>query len=154
MPLAPSNKNYLIRDSGTATPGGTLQPIILFEMHNFFKILFFVNSEFWELLIKIVSPVPCRDIIYILQFILLYFFISFFSAKTVKTLPALSLKVTGLLEQLKQAYRAFTNGQFSDCRTSLDTIITSIPLGKMIFSLILRSFFVMNGYSYKHVQFY
>ena len=71
-----------------------------------------------------------------------------------KTLPALSLKVTGLLEQLKQAYRAFTNGQFSDCRTSLDTIITSIPLGKMIFSLILRSFFVMNGYSYKHVQFY
>ena len=49
--------------------------------------------------------------------------------KPMKTLPAMSLKVTALLELLKTAYRAFTSGQFTECRSSLDTIITSIPLG-------------------------
>jgi coatomer protein complex subunit alpha (xenin) len=50
------------------------------------------------------------------------------ASKSVKSMPALSLKVTVLLEQLKVAYRAFTNGQFAECRTSFDAIITSIPL--------------------------
>jgi len=50
------------------------------------------------------------------------------TGKSVKTLPALSLKVANLLDQLKQSYRAFTNGQFAECRNSLDVIITSIPL--------------------------
>ena len=39
-----------------------------------------------------------------------------------------NLQVSALLEQLKQAYRAFTNGQFVECRTSLDNILTAIPL--------------------------
>ena len=38
------------------------------------------------------------------------------------------VQVSALLEQLKQAYRAFTNGQFAECRTSLDNILTAIPL--------------------------
>jgi coatomer protein complex subunit alpha (xenin) len=45
-----------------------------------------------------------------------------------KALPAISLKVATLLDELKQAYRAFTAAQFTECRTSLDKIITSIPL--------------------------
>ena len=52
------------------------------------------------------------------------------AGKSLKTLPALTLKVAALLDQLKNAYRAFTNGQFVECRTCLDTIITSIPLGQ------------------------
>ena len=45
-----------------------------------------------------------------------------------KTLPVLSLKVTSLLEQLKQAYRAFTNAQFVECQEFLESIMKSIPL--------------------------
>jgi coatomer protein complex subunit alpha (xenin) len=45
-----------------------------------------------------------------------------------KTLPVLSLKVTSLLEQLKQAYRAFTNAQFAECKEFLESIMKSIPL--------------------------
>ena len=45
-----------------------------------------------------------------------------------KTLPVLSLKVTALLEQLKQAYRAFTNAQFVECKEFLECIMKSIPL--------------------------
>jgi coatomer protein complex subunit alpha (xenin) len=40
----------------------------------------------------------------------------------------LSLKVTALLEQLKLAYRAFTNAQFAECKEYLENIIKSIPL--------------------------
>jgi coatomer protein complex subunit alpha (xenin) len=43
-------------------------------------------------------------------------------------MPALTLKVTPLLEQLKQAYRAFTNAQFTECRAALDAIVSAIPL--------------------------
>ena len=49
-------------------------------------------------------------------------------AGTVKTMPQLSLKVAVLLDQLKSAYKAFTNGQFNECKTALDVILTSIPL--------------------------
>lgn len=45
-----------------------------------------------------------------------------------KTLPSLSLKVAALLEVLKQAYRAFTGAQFSECRAGLDRILSTIPL--------------------------
>ena len=45
-----------------------------------------------------------------------------------KTLPVLSLKVTSLLDQLKQAYRSFTNAQFAECQEFLESIIKSIPL--------------------------
>jgi len=45
-----------------------------------------------------------------------------------KTLPVLSLKVAVLLEQLKQAYRAFTNAQFAECKEFLENVIKSIPL--------------------------
>lgn len=45
-----------------------------------------------------------------------------------KSLPALTLKVTSLLEQLKQAYRAFTNAQFSECKDALENILSTIPL--------------------------
>ena len=50
MPLAPSNKNYLIRESGTATPGGTFDPKILFPIYIFSKSLFsFLYEQSWEL---------------------------------------------------------------------------------------------------------
>ena len=45
-----------------------------------------------------------------------------------KSLPALSVHTSHLLELLKQVYRSFTSAQFSECRTGLDTIIQSIPL--------------------------
>ena len=46
MPLAPSNKNYLIRESGTATPGGTFDPKILFSFIFFqnLSFLFYTNN--------------------------------------------------------------------------------------------------------------
>ena len=50
------------------------------------------------------------------------------SASAAKSLPALTLKVTALLDQLKQAYRAFTNAQFQECKEALDDILCSIPL--------------------------
>ena len=49
-------------------------------------------------------------------------------AGATKTLPALTVKVNFLLDQLKQAYKAFTNAQFTECKEFLETIITSIPL--------------------------
>jgi coatomer protein complex subunit alpha (xenin) len=49
-------------------------------------------------------------------------------AGVVKTMPQLCLKVGGLLEQLKAAYKAFTNGQFGECKSALEVILTSIPL--------------------------
>ena len=50
MPLAPSNKNYLIRESGTATPGGTFDPKILFSTYFLSKSLFsFLYEQSWEL---------------------------------------------------------------------------------------------------------
>ncbi len=45
-----------------------------------------------------------------------------------KPMPAVPVKVGPLLEQLKQAYRAFTGAQFDDCRANLTSILTSIPL--------------------------
>uniref|UniRef100_A0A7S3GXJ7 Coatomer subunit alpha n=1 Tax=Spumella elongata TaxID=89044 RepID=A0A7S3GXJ7_9STRA len=68
--LAPSNRSYLVRDTGKAAPG----------------------------------------------------------AAAAKPLPSLTLKVTALLEQLKLAYRAFTNAQFTECQDSLDSILRSILL--------------------------
>ena len=52
-------------------------------------------------------------------------------------MPALSLKVATLLEELKQAYRAFTSAQFSECRQNLDSIITSIPLVEVVLNDLL-----------------
>lgn len=49
-------------------------------------------------------------------------------AAAVKPFPSLTLKVTALLEQLKLAYRAFTNAQFQECQDSLDSILRSILL--------------------------
>jgi coatomer protein complex subunit alpha (xenin) len=69
FPLAPSNRSYLVRDTGKPAPG--------------------------------TAP---------------------------KTFPALTLKVTALLEQLKQAYRAFTNAQLAECQASLEDILHSILL--------------------------
>jgi coatomer protein complex subunit alpha (xenin) len=69
FPLAPSNRSYLVRDTGKPAPG-----------------------------------------------------------TTAKSFPALTLKVTALLEQLKQAYRAFTNAQFQECKESLEDILHSILL--------------------------
>lgn len=45
-----------------------------------------------------------------------------------KSLPAVALRTTLLLDLLKQVYRSFTAAQFVECRQSLDTIIQSIPL--------------------------
>jgi coatomer subunit alpha len=45
-----------------------------------------------------------------------------------KPMPAVCVKLAPLLEQLKLAYRAFTAGQFSDCQSSLEHILHSIPL--------------------------
>lgn len=44
-----------------------------------------------------------------------------------KPMPAVSVKLAPLLEQLKLAYRAFTSGQFSECKTALEQILHSIP---------------------------
>lgn len=66
MPLAPSNRTYLLRDGGKSPSG--------------------------------------------------------------KPMPALALKVTPLLDLLKQAYRSFTGGQFAECKTALSQILSSIPL--------------------------
>eukprot|EP01041_Mallomonas_annulata_P007740 gene7740-15829_t len=68
LPLAPSNKTYLLRDGGKPT-GGSAKPM-----------------------------------------------------------PAMSMKVTPLLELLKQAYRSFTAAQFDECRLNLDKILQSIPM--------------------------
>jgi hypothetical protein len=43
-------------------------------------------------------------------------------------LPALTLKVTDLLENLKEVYKAFTNAQFVECKEFLQLIFRSIPL--------------------------
>lgn len=45
-----------------------------------------------------------------------------------KPFPVQTLKVNALLEQLKQAYRAFTNAQFSECKECLESILRTIPL--------------------------
>lgn len=45
-----------------------------------------------------------------------------------KPMPSVCLKVLPLLETLKQAYRSFTAGQFSECKASLDSIFQAIPL--------------------------
>jgi coatomer subunit alpha len=45
-----------------------------------------------------------------------------------KPMPAVCMKLAPLLEQLKLAYRAFTAGQFGECKSSLEQILHSIPL--------------------------
>ncbi|KAJ1426745.1 vesicle coat complex COPI, alpha subunit [Ochromonadaceae sp. CCMP2298] len=45
-----------------------------------------------------------------------------------KPFPALTLKVTSLLDELKLAYRAFTSAQFAECKASLDKILRCILL--------------------------
>jgi len=45
-----------------------------------------------------------------------------------KPMPAMCLKVSPLLELLKQGYRSFTAGQFEECKESLDRILHSIPM--------------------------
>jgi len=45
-----------------------------------------------------------------------------------KPMPALSMKVTPLLDVLKQAYRSFTGGQFGECKSALAQILATIPL--------------------------
>jgi coatomer subunit alpha len=49
-------------------------------------------------------------------------------AAAVKPFPALTLKVSALLEQLKQAYRSFTSAQFQECGSFLESILHSILL--------------------------
>lgn len=44
------------------------------------------------------------------------------------SLPLLPFNVAHLLELLKQAYRAFTAAQLEECKTVLDTVISTIPL--------------------------
>jgi len=50
------------------------------------------------------------------------------SGKTMVSLPTLSLKMPPLLDSLKAAYKAFTNGAFTECRTFFESIVSSIPL--------------------------
>jgi coatomer protein complex subunit alpha (xenin) len=57
-----------------------------------------------------------------------YLFRSIDSAAPSKSLPSLTLSVNSLLEQLRQAYRHFSNAQLTDCKEVLDEIIHSIPL--------------------------
>jgi coatomer protein complex subunit alpha (xenin) len=45
-----------------------------------------------------------------------------------KPLPSLSLKLSSLLEVLKQSYRSFTSAKFVECRECLDNILHTIPL--------------------------
>lgn len=45
-----------------------------------------------------------------------------------KPMPSVCVKIPPLLEALKQAYRSFTSGQFSECKSSLDSIFQAIPL--------------------------
>ncbi|CAK9253179.1 unnamed protein product, partial [Sphagnum jensenii] len=49
-------------------------------------------------------------------------------AKSVVGMPALTLRVTELLLDLKEAYRTFAEAQFDDCRVHLDRIIAGVPL--------------------------
>ena len=44
-----------------------------------------------------------------------------------KPMPAVCIKLTPLLDSLKLAYRAFTAGQFAECREHLDHIFQAIP---------------------------
>ena len=46
----------------------------------------------------------------------------------IPTLPALTIKVTELLQDLKDAYRSFADAQFEECQEKLINILTSIPL--------------------------
>ena len=52
------------------------------------------------------------------------------SRKTNKNVlvPVLSLKVSHLLEYLKDAYKAFTSAQFAECQMKLEMIVERIPL--------------------------
>lgn len=52
------------------------------------------------------------------------------SAKTQsgKPLPALAIKVPTVLEFLKQAYKAFSSANFSECKSNLENVLTSVPL--------------------------
>lgn len=50
------------------------------------------------------------------------------AGKSAKPMPAVSLKISSLLETLKSAYRAFTAGQFSDAQESCSSILDTIPL--------------------------
>jgi coatomer protein complex subunit alpha (xenin) len=43
-----------------------------------------------------------------------------------KVQPALSMKLTVLLDELKNVYKAFTSAQFTECKETLDSIIASI----------------------------
>jgi coatomer protein complex subunit alpha (xenin) len=45
-----------------------------------------------------------------------------------KPMPMVSLKVTALLETLKQAYRSFTQGQFDECKDCITQILDTVPL--------------------------
>lgn len=48
--------------------------------------------------------------------------------KVVTSLPALALRLPPLLEELKVAYKCFTNAQFNECKSLLEVILLSIPL--------------------------
>ena len=43
-------------------------------------------------------------------------------------MPSLALKVTELLEDLRQAYKYFADAMFEECKAKLSKIIVSIPL--------------------------
>jgi hypothetical protein len=42
-------------------------------------------------------------------------------------MPAVCLKVASVLETLKLAYRAFTSGQFGECKENLTQILDTVP---------------------------
>ena len=57
-------------------------------------------------------------------FCVLYVFLFFFQ----NSLPAVALKSAVLLERLKAAYKAFTQGSFSESRQEFDFILRAVPL--------------------------
>ena len=44
------------------------------------------------------------------------------------SLPAVALKISGLIEKLKQAYNLFFGGKFGEAKEEFDTILQQIPL--------------------------
>ena len=85
-----------------------------------------LNAFPWPLLETLLLRTPSARRVVCLTFLLL---LSFSSLSFFFSLHFTSLhKVPALLEQLKTAYRAFTNGQFAECHAALDAILTSVPL--------------------------
>jgi len=125
LPLVPCNRSYLARESAAGARAGAVKTMP-------------------QLALKVGSQCSCHSMrslgLYSRPFCsvrrlpaVLFVSPSFFSSPFPLCLLFLTSlhftsQVPALLEQLKTAYRAFTNGQFAECHAALDAILTSVPL--------------------------